>query len=395
MKKGFLKQGSLDQVLLYLFAFALPVSLGVAELFLFLAILFAVCGVFRGRECFYLDTKMAVPVILFAIVVLISVFTSTRPELSFGKLHRLLFLFLIFMVPGCLNDAHASLVRNLLLFFILGASCNVIYDLLRIYRHCAAGGELFDAGSMTTPQFYMVSVCVLAMVGTRLFPFLKKKVVFVFLAALSWNLLGLLLHFKRGVWLSTALAIGLVFMLRRKIWVVLLLLLCACSLLLLPQVRARVATLPEEFSSAQGGRWVLWSEVAPALVRQHPWGMGWQAMVHQDLVAHADYVQPGLDHLHNNVLQIAVELGIPGAIVWCGWMLSTLVYMFSGVRRNATLSDKPLMQGLVFGVAAAFTGLLLNGMLENNYDDSEIMLVYCMLIGAAIALRRVLSRTGN
>lgn len=380
------------RVLLCLFAFALPISLGIAEAILFLAVILAAIGSFRGRKPFFIKTGMLVPVGLFAAVAVTSILTSTRPELSFGKLHRLIFLLLIFIVPGILYDSRAHGVRNLLLSFVFGASCNVVYDLLRIYRHCAAGGDLYDAGSMTTPQFYMVAICLLLMGGKQLISFLRKNAaISLYAIFMILNLLGLLIHFKRGVWMSSGIVIGLMLLLRRRIWICLLLLACACSLLLLPRIRTRVAQLPEEFSTAQGGRWVLWREVAPALIDEHPWGIGWQAMVHEDLVEHAGYVQPGLDHLHNNLLQAAAELGILGAIVWSGWMLSALAYMASSLRRRHALAENGLIRNLIFGVLAAFVALLLNGMVENNFDDGEIMLLYCTLIGAAVALRRTLS----
>jgi len=369
--------------LLCLFGFALPLSLPVAEAFFFLALLVGAAASLRGQSSFCFKTAYLIPVLLFIIVALAGVIWSSRPQASAGKLHRLLFLLVIFQIPAVFNRADSLKIDCLTTSFILGVAIKGGYDLIRIPLYVLRGGALYDAGSMTDPQFYMAAICVIAAIhGKRALalcpPFDRFS---FFLLALMSSISGLILHFKRGVWISTALSIGLLLCIKRRWRTIAALCVCALLLYLVPQVRQRVAQLPQEFSEQQGGRWVLWTKVGPELISENPWGIGWHATRNEDFLNYAEYVQPKLDHLHNNVLQITLELGFLGGAVWTGWMLWTLWFMWQAYRKCAVESSK--YASLALGVTAAFVALLLNGMVENNFDDSEIMLLFCMLMGIA------------
>lgn len=377
--------------LLCLFSFSLPLSLPVAELFLFLALLVGIVSTLRGELTFCFKTTYLIPVVMFALVALAGIIWSSKPELSAAKLHRLLFLLMIFQIPAVFNEKSLR-IECLSTSFILGVIAKGGYDLLRISSYVIEGGNLYDAGSMTGPQFYMVAVCVIVAIMNRGYwclcsPFKRLSFIVVSLAA---SVLGLILHFKRGVWISTAISVGLILFIKRRWRTIAALCLCAFVLILVPQVQERLSQLPEEFSEQQGGRWVLWTQVGPKLIAENPWGIGWHAARHEDFVEHAEYVQPNLDHLHNNILQVTLELGVVGGIVWVGWMVWTLWFMHRIFRR--TISEKSRHAGLALGTMMGFVALLLNGMVENNFDDSEIMLLFCMLIGIANWISHHLNR---
>ncbi len=374
---------------LYSFAFALPVSLPVAEFFILLAIFTGMLLAFSVVGAFEFRTVLVIPIALFVVVALVGTIWSLRPAVSFGKLHRLLFLLVIFQIPASIGAVRRVEIESLMTAFVCGTSLKALYDIFRIPLSVINGGSLYDAGSMTMPQFYMVALCIFAAVfGRDLFGrvFAGKNWQHLFFSALALNIVGLIIHFKRGVWLACVLSVCFLLTMRRRWRVIVALSLCVLALPLLPQVRTRLAQLPEEFSEMQGGRWVLWTKVAPALISEYPRGVGWQALSHEDLAKNATYVQPGLDHLHNNVLQVAVELGIAGALIWILWMLWTVGYMVSVYRRLRYAKHKHA--SLALGVLAGFISLLLNGFVENNFDDGEIMLLYCLLIGSAVLLRK-------
>ncbi len=196
----------------------------------------------------------------------------------------------------------------------------------------------------------------------------------------------MVLHFKRGVWLSFGVALAVLGLVGHRWKLVLGIILCAGCLLAVPPVHDRIAMVSEEFSLQQGGRYALWTRVAPALLKEYPAGMGFACMQHEDLLGHAEYIQPGLNHLHNNVLQVAVECGWAGGLIWVLWMLVTLgVLLQSYLRAEKT---DPQLAGLALGGLAGFSGLLFNGMVEYNFGDTEILMLFCALIGFSYALWR-------
>lgn len=61
-----------------------------------------------------------------------------------------------------------------------------------------------------------------------------------------------------------------------RLLAVLAVLLALCSLH--PYVRARVSSLKHELDVAHGGRLVMWTKIAPPLLREHPYGVGFRGV---------------------------------------------------------------------------------------------------------------------
>jgi O-antigen ligase len=231
---------------------------------------------------------------------------------------------------------------------------------------------------MRDPQMYMVSLCIL------LAPFMgqgagKKQVPAP--VALGLNAIGLVLHFKRGAWFSFLLSAVVMSWLARRRKVVMAVVLCAVALVCVPQVRVRLQLLKQEWSDSQGGRHVLWTKVAPAMLKQYPLGMGYKATRHQDFLPYAAYVQPKLDHLHNNILQVTLEMGSAGLAAWLGWMAVTFWMLYSASRGRPGEAAQ-----LALGLLGAFCALMFNGMVENNFGDSEILMLLCFLMGLSFVI---------
>jgi O-antigen ligase len=264
-----------------------------------------------------------------------------------------------------------------------------IYDIVRVPWQVAHGVSLYDTGNMRDPQMYLVSLCLLLAVLQYGAMHRRRRPL---AAAIVVQGVGLILHFKRGVWISFCLAICAMGAWTRR-WRMLaaLALLIALSLFV-PQVRQRIALLREVTQTSTGGRAAMWSEVAPVLLREYPQGMGWSAVTHDDLAAHAAYIQPGLNHLHNNLLQVALETGWLGLAVWILWMGVALRVMW----RNARDATGDLAASLSLGILCAFGGLLANGMVEYNFGDTEILMLMCLLMGWSAAITpRAQARGGS
>jgi len=379
--------GAVHKVLcgvLLAFAFGLPISISVAEPLAFLAIGLGVALALRKRRREWAGSPFFWPVLLFVGVALASVAWSVRTEATLAKLHRLLLPFLIFVPMGLVGRWPGPGRRpesTLAMAFVAGAVVLGCYDLVRVPLEVAGGTSLFHTGNMRDPQLYLVALCLLS--GALLLGFepIPRRWL---MGALCVLVFGLVIHFKRGVWFSSVLVLGWVTIgsaKRRAAWVVLCIVLV---LAFVPQVRTRLDLLKEATSYRAGGRYVLWARVAPQLLTRYPEGMGWKAVTHQDLAQHARYLQPELDHLHNNVLQIALELGWVGLSVWLAWMGVALKTSYESYRTLARRGDPLAWVGL--GCLAAFCGILLNGMVENNFGDTEIMMAICFVLGLSNGL---------
>jgi O-antigen ligase len=85
-------------------------------------------------------------------------------------------------------------------------------------------------------------------------------------------------------------------------------------------------------------------------------------------------------HLHNNVIQIAAERGVPTLIFWF-WLLGSIMYTnWNTLRRRRG----PGRLESLFYPAAAIGGvvcLFVSGLFEYNFGDSEVLILFLVLTG--------------
>ncbi|MFH0952693.1 MAG: O-antigen ligase family protein, partial [Verrucomicrobiota bacterium] len=336
------------------------------------------------RDARGLQSPYLWPVACFIAMAALSSMWSVRPELTLHRCHRLLLLPIIFAMWTAFRPDREGgweqAVRAVVLF-VAGCALRGVYDVVRVAVEVSRGVPLYHTGNMRDPQMYMAALGFLAALliarGTR------GRNPSVWAAAAACGA-GLVLHFKRGCWFAFGFAAAVMGLMARRWKVVLVLVLCAAGLLLVPQVRDRVEMLRTESSFTKGGRYVLWAEVAPAMLRDYPRGMGWGAVRHEDLREYSWRVQPGLDHLHNNALQVALELGWAGLAIWLWWMGTAFGVMLGAWRRSPPGDPA---QPLALGTFGAFLALMTNGVVEYNFGDSEILMLLCFLMGLSGVLR--------
>ena len=189
--------------------------------------------------------------------------------------------------------------------------------------------------------------------------------------------LGEIVVLKRGSWLSALAVLALLLFRRiRWYWLPATAIVLAALVLSVTPIRQRVAHISSEFKVESGGRLAMWTKVAPPLLRQYPQGIGYRAMTSGLMRTHYRQVEPNRDHLHSNFVEMAVSLGWAGLLlylIWMGFML-----------RDAWLSD--LAPSPAFWMLLA---LFLNGVVEYNFGDGAIVVIYGLLGGVAAAGRRV------
>ncbi|MBN2199284.1 MAG: O-antigen ligase family protein [Candidatus Aminicenantes bacterium] len=86
-------------------------------------------------------------------------------------------------------------------------------------------------------------------------------------------------------------------------------------------------------------------------------------------------------HLHNNLVQIAAERGLPAAAVWIAFLAWAAVSALRVFRR-----DEPWPKALAGTALAAVISLFVAGMFEYNFGDSEITVLFLILITLPLGL---------
>jgi len=96
---------------------------------------------------------------------------------------------------------------------------------------------------------------------------------------------------------------------------------------------------------------------------------------------------PVTPHLHNNVLQVAAERGLPGLVFFLWWAAAAVVDAAREARRAARAGTAG--EGAsALGVLAVLVAVLVAGLFEYNLGDSEVLMLVLLLSALPAALRR-------
>ncbi|MCA1578481.1 MAG: O-antigen ligase family protein [Acidobacteria bacterium] len=91
-----------------------------------------------------------------------------------------------------------------------------------------------------------------------------------------------------------------------------------------------------------------------------------------------------IGHMHSNVLQIALERGVPALIVWL-LLLGVYGWVLLGLVRKTNLSE---VRGIALGALGGLAGFFVSGLVHYNWGDSEVVTVFYFIMGLSLVLER-------
>lgn len=238
---------------------------------------------------------------------------------------------------------------------------------------------VIDKGSMTDGQILMLGTVVsLTLAGAVIRA--GRRIPACIWLSLVIQIAALLVNFKRGSWFC-ALILGGAALAPHIRWQTRIILAAAVAgLLLLPPVQTRLGQLRGEFDAGGGGRLTMWFKVAPRLIHERPMGIGYGGLTNR-IMRYADrHVEPNRNHLHSNIAQVLVETGWIGLALYAAWMA---VACRDHLRWLALARAAPESRAVAMAFTMLFAGLLLNGVVEYNFGDTELMMLYGIAMGVA------------
>lgn len=97
-------------------------------------------------------------------------------------------------------------------------------------------------------------------------------------------------------------------------------------------------------------------------------------------------------HMHSNLLQLALERGVPTLICWLV-MLGVYARMLWRMSRTEA-SENWIERGLVLGALGGLCGFFLSGLVHYNWGDSEVVTIFYFIMGLTLGLRLQVSEEG-
>ncbi len=211
---------------------------------------------------------------------------------------------------------------------------------------------------------------------------------------------ALYLSQTRSAWLGVCTGIGVILLLKKPRAIIALpVLLLALYFISPARIQQRLVSAWNPADANTRNRIELFG-TAWRLIRDHPWiGVGQNvsrvAPSYRGTTEFPDWMYL---HLHNNFLQVAAERGIPGLLLWIWFMAQLGWQAFRACRASpghAGHGNRPGSASAAFVAAAAVGGwvaLLVAGMFEYNYGDSEVLTLFLFMMIAPHAIPAV-SRT--
>jgi putative inorganic carbon (HCO3(-)) transporter len=196
------------------------------------------------------------------------------------------------------------------------------------------------------------------------------------LPALLILMASLTMTHTRSAWLGFLVGCGVLLGLYKKKLLLALPLLGLAVFLLVPSaVKMRALSMLDRRDATAQQRLSMWSS-GWRIVRDHPWtgiGMGAIAQVFQRYRDPESPIKPTrrLGHLHNNIVQVAVERGLLGLAAWLWLWVAYLWQAWLIYRRLGP--EHPGGKALVAGSLASVIGFHVAGLFEHTFGDSEVV----------------------
>jgi O-antigen ligase len=187
----------------------------------------------------------------------------------------------------------------------------------------------------------------------------------------------------RNAWIGAVIGLSVVALLRapRLLW--LLGLATAAVLVLRPAAITERLTIGDASSR---DRYYMWQAGLDMVLDKPVFGQG-PGMI---LVAYPRYrwpeaTHPMQPHLHNNLLQIAAERGLPGLAFFLWWAVAVFAAAIGEARRGVAEARAP--DWAAGGALAALAAVFVAGLFEYNLGDSEVLMLVLVLTAVPFALR--------
>ena len=98
-------------------------------------------------------------------------------------------------------------------------------------------------------------------------------------------------------------------------------------------------------------------------------------------------------HMHSNLLQIALERGLPALLVWFGLLFIYARTVWRMLRDKTSLDW--IEHGLLLGGLGGLVGFFISGLVHYNWGDSEVVMILYFVMGLALALYRQTKLSGQ
>jgi len=358
------------------------ISISIEQIFLGLAIVAWVILLIRKERRLALP-PFAWPLIAYILLSLLASAFSRDPATSFIDSRELLLTLIIPVALSALFSTRAA--RIVLWAFLASAAVSIVYSLAYYAVRAEPGYRVrgFMGHYMTQAGLLML----FASAALALVLFLRDRSRWWWGLGFILCLPALGLTLTRSAWIGLLVAACfLLFLYKPPALVVIPMLIGLFFLFGTYNMKKRALSIFSSQSYSNAER-VEYFKAGLKIIKESPWlGTGPHTV---DKVF--QYPEYGLSeqakrnvHLHNNMVQLAAERGLPTLAAWLaflGWAFVALMRLFR--------EDDPPLKAAAAAAMAVVVALFVGGFFEYNFGDSEITVLFYFLLTFPFALERL------
>ena len=309
------------------------------------------------------------------------------------------FSFVSVLIPAVCEKTET--IGIFLLAFLGGAA---IAGLVGLYQHLAgyAAGAWLDEvlrvyitfrvfSTFGNPNVYGIYLLLAIPLAAVCVVYFKNKLIKIICLALTVLLLfNLLVTYSRGSYLALAFSLGVFVLLVEKRFIVLFLPALVASLFVLPQsVIIRLRSILDFQDTSTAFRLSIWEGSLRVLRDFWFTGIGQGSGAFSQVYPFYSLAATPTIHSHNLFLQMAIELGVMGLVVFVLLMACYFRLMANFFQRATELRQKFLAAVFI----AAPLGVLLQGLFDHVFFSFRVILAFYIFMGIGIAFYKLHIKT--
>lgn len=360
------------------------ISISLAEGLLFLAVFFWAVLLLKERGRFTAPTFF-IPLAVYAGISLVSAAYSVNAWVSFKECRELAIFLVVPVTYMSLRTMKDIRLANLAVF--ASAAASILYSFVR-FAFIAPPGERIK-GFM---GHYMTQAGLLAMFASLALAvlfFKRNKGRYLWGAAAAAAGAALILTMTRSSWIGLAAALCVLVALRSPKFLAVVPVAIALIFFASPAPIKQRALSIFQLQGFSNRTRVEYARAGVKIIGDYPLlgsGPDTVDMVFQNpKYGLSDDAKKNV-HLHNTMIQIAAERGLPALAAW----LAFIVWAFVKLAGLVRIRD-PETLPLAAGALAALVAIVVSGVFEYNFGDSEVAILFLYLLtmpfAAAQALR--------
>jgi len=358
------------------------ISISLSQMFLSFALICWIVILIRKKQKFIFPSFFW-PLIVYAILSLVSSFLSINPETSLKDSKELLLFLIVPMVYiGFFNE---RVLKKANLALLASAYLSCLYSLFYFFFKAWPGERIagFMGQVMTQGGLLLLFSCM----ALSMLLFTHDRIRCLWGLGFLLSLFVLVLTQTRSAWIGLVVAITLVLFLYKPRTLIIVPLVIGLFYIASPQhIKKRVLSI---FSLEDHNNKIRieYMRVGIKIIKDYPlFGTGPNTM---DIVSQNPKYKLSKEanmivHLHNNILQIGAERGIPTLLAW----LTFIIWVFISLLKILKNKDPTLLPFTVAALAALFA-LFTAGLFEYNFADSEITMLFLYMITIPFSLARI------